>query len=52
MEDRSPVCWIEAGEVAILGPQLVQDTTEKIKLIKQRLLTAQSRQKRYADKRR
>ncbi|KAM7481090.1 hypothetical protein LguiB_005673 [Lonicera macranthoides] len=49
---KSPVCWIEAGETAILGPQLVQDTTEKIKLIKQRLLTAQSRQKSYADKRR
>ena len=49
---RSPVCWVETGETSVLGPQLVQDTTEKIKLIKQRLLTAQSCQKSYADKRR
>ena len=32
---RSLVCWVEAGEATILGPQLVQETTEKIKLIKQ-----------------
>lgn len=29
---RSPVCWVEAGEASVLGPQLVQDTTKKIKL--------------------
>jgi len=49
---RSPVCWTETGEASLLGPQLVQETTEKVKLIKQRLVTAQSRQKSYADKRR
>ncbi|XP_028127582.1 uncharacterized protein LOC114324057 [Camellia sinensis] len=48
----SPVCWTEVGEVTLLGPDLVQETTEKIKLIKQRLTTAQSRQKSYADQRR
>ncbi|XP_059639261.1 uncharacterized protein LOC132281583 [Cornus florida] len=49
---RSPVCWTEVGETAALGPDIVLETTEKIKLIRQRLLTAQSRQKSYADKRR
>lgn len=49
---RSPVCWIEVGEATLLGPDLVQETTEKIKLIRQRLITAQSRQKSYADQRR
>ena len=49
---RSPVCWTEAGEASLLGPQLVQETTEKVKLIKQHLVTTQSRQKSYADKRR
>ncbi|CAL8089942.1 unnamed protein product [Prunus armeniaca] len=49
---RSPVCWTEVGETVLLGPDLVQGTTEKIKLIKQSLLTAQSRQKNYADRRR
>jgi hypothetical protein len=48
---RSPICWTEVGETSFLGPELVQETTEKVKVIKQRLLTAQSRQKSYADKR-
>nr|GFD10932.1 retrotransposon protein, putative [Tanacetum cinerariifolium] len=29
---RSPVCWIEVGEAQILGPELIQETTEKIVL--------------------
>nr|GEU86377.1 putative reverse transcriptase domain-containing protein [Tanacetum cinerariifolium] len=28
---RSPVCWTEVGEAQILGPELIQETTEKIK---------------------
>ena len=39
---RSPVCWTEVGETVLLGPDLVQETTAKIKVIKQCLLTAQS----------
>ncbi|GJW85666.1 hypothetical protein Tco_0158811 [Tanacetum coccineum] len=27
---RSPVCWTEVGEAQILGPELIQKTTEKI----------------------
>ena len=49
---RSPLCWTEIGEKALIGPNLIQETTEKIKIIRQRLSTAQSRQKSYADKRR
>ena len=49
---RSPLCWVETGETALLGPDLVQETTEKIKSVQQRLVTAQSRQKSYADNRR
>ena len=49
---RSPLCWTEFGETSMIGPDLVRETTEKINLIKQRLETAQSRQKSYADKRR
>ncbi|XP_059636704.1 uncharacterized protein LOC132278820 [Cornus florida] len=48
---RSPVCWAEVGETTTLGPDIVIETTEKIKLIRQRLVKAQSRQKSYADKR-
>ncbi|RVW60237.1 Transposon Ty3-I Gag-Pol polyprotein [Vitis vinifera] len=49
---RSPLCWIEMGESHLLGPEIVQETTEKIQLIKEKLKTAQDRQKSYADKRR
>ena len=49
---RSPFCWTEVGESSITSPDLIGDTYEKVSLIRQRLLTAQSRQKRYAGVRR
>ncbi|KAA0032976.1 DNA/RNA polymerases superfamily protein [Cucumis melo var. makuwa] len=49
---RTPVCWNEVGERKLVGPELVQITTNNIKLIKENLRTAQDRQKSYADKRR
>ena len=49
---RSPLCWTEEGESSITGPDLIRDTSEKVSLIRQRLLTAQIRQKSYADVRR
>ncbi|GKC46570.1 putative reverse transcriptase domain-containing protein, partial [Tanacetum coccineum] len=48
---RSPVCWSEVGDSQLTGPELIHDTTKKIVQIKNRLLTARSRQKSYADKR-
>ncbi|GJR56840.1 putative reverse transcriptase domain-containing protein [Tanacetum coccineum] len=45
----SPVCWTEVGEAQILGPELIQETTEKIIQIKQRMQAARDRQKSYAD---
>ncbi|GKC03897.1 putative reverse transcriptase domain-containing protein, partial [Tanacetum coccineum] len=49
---RSPVCWAEVGEAQLTGPELIQETTEKIVLIKQRMQAAQDRQKRYDDRKR
>nr|GEW90153.1 putative reverse transcriptase domain-containing protein [Tanacetum cinerariifolium] len=46
---RSPVCWTEVGEAQILCPELIQETTEKIIQIKQRMQAACDRQKGYAD---
>ncbi|GKC17040.1 putative reverse transcriptase domain-containing protein [Tanacetum coccineum] len=46
---RSPVYWAEVGEVQLSGPKIVQDTTEKIIQIKQRIQAARDRQKIYAD---
>ena len=40
------------GENSITSPDLIRDTPEKVSLIRQRLLTAKSRQKSYADVRR
>ncbi|GKD24825.1 putative reverse transcriptase domain-containing protein, partial [Tanacetum coccineum] len=49
---RSPIMWVEVGEGQLIGPELVQETTEKISQIKDRLKAARDRQKSYADKRR
>ncbi|GJY49110.1 putative reverse transcriptase domain-containing protein [Tanacetum coccineum] len=46
---RSPICWSEVGDSQLTGPELIRETTEKIVQIKNRLLTARSRQKSYAD---
>ena len=48
---RSPVYWDEVGEWKLLGPQLIQKDADNIRIIRQRLLTAQSHQKSYADRR-
>jgi len=49
---RAPLCWLEPGENLMLGHEVVQQTTEKVKLIQERMRAAQSRQKRYHDNRR
>ncbi|GJX71583.1 putative reverse transcriptase domain-containing protein [Tanacetum coccineum] len=46
---HSPVCWAEVGQVQLTGPELVQETTEKIIQIKQRMQVTRDRQKSYAD---
>ncbi|GJX50192.1 putative reverse transcriptase domain-containing protein [Tanacetum coccineum] len=49
---RSPVCWAEVGEAQLTGPKLIQETTEKIVLIKQRMQATQDRKKSYANRKR
>ncbi|GJR44474.1 putative reverse transcriptase domain-containing protein [Tanacetum coccineum] len=49
---RSPVCWAEVGEAQLTGPELIQETLEKIVMIKQRMQAAQDKQKSYADRKR
>ncbi|GJT91372.1 hypothetical protein Tco_1080217 [Tanacetum coccineum] len=49
VEIHSPVCWAEVGEVQLTGPEIVQETTEKIIQVKQRMQAACDRQKSYAD---
>ncbi|GJS47544.1 putative reverse transcriptase domain-containing protein [Tanacetum coccineum] len=47
---RSPILWVEVGEGQLIRPKIMQETTEKISQIKDRLKTVRDRQKSYADK--
>nr|GFB31198.1 putative reverse transcriptase domain-containing protein [Tanacetum cinerariifolium] len=42
----------EVGEAQLTSPEMIQETTKKIILIKQRIQAAQDRQKSYADRKR
>lgn len=48
---QSPICWTDVRENSLLWPDLIRETTEKVQLIRQRLMTAQSRKNSYADRR-
>ena len=39
---RSPLCWEKVGDRKLLGPEIIQMTSEKIDLIHKRLQIAQS----------
>src|ERR1051325_7148683 len=44
---RTPLCWHESGESVVLGPELVRETTEAVKMIREKMRISQSRQKSY-----
>ncbi|GJW82649.1 putative reverse transcriptase domain-containing protein [Tanacetum coccineum] len=48
----SSIMWAEVREGQLIGPKLVQETTEKISQIKDRLKAPRDRQKSYPNKRR
>ena len=49
---RTPVCWDEVGERRLVGLELVQITSEKVKVVHDNLNIARDRQRSYADNRR
>ncbi|GJU60802.1 retrotransposon protein, putative, ty3-gypsy subclass [Tanacetum coccineum] len=49
---RTPIAWAEVEESKLIGPEIIQETTDKIVQIKERLKTARDLQKSYADNRR
>ncbi|GKD14829.1 putative reverse transcriptase domain-containing protein [Tanacetum coccineum] len=49
---RSPVLWTGIGDSGLIGPELVQETTDKVVVIRDRHKAARDRQKSYADNRR
>jgi hypothetical protein len=49
---RTPLNWSETGDSKIFGPNILQEAKEKVRMIREHLKAAQSRQKSYSDKRR
>ena len=49
---RTSSCWLEAGEKQFMGPTIVHQTAEKWKVIRERMLAAQDRQKSYVEEKR
>ena len=49
---RSPIFWDEEGLRILEGPELVQETVDKVNIVKSRLKASQDRQKSYADQHR
>nr|GEU37518.1 putative reverse transcriptase domain-containing protein [Tanacetum cinerariifolium] len=48
---RTPIAWTEVGESKLIRPKIIQEATDKIVQIKERLKTARNYQKSYADNR-
>ena len=49
---RSPLSWLEIGDRQLTRLDIIQETTDKISIIQERLKAARDRQKSYADNRR
>ena len=49
---RTPLCWNDISETVVIGPQLLKEMTDQVRLIQQRMKAAQDRQKSYADQKR
>jgi len=39
---RTPLCWYQDGESVLVGPELLQQTTKKVQLVRDRLQASQS----------
>ena len=48
---RTPLYWDEVGERKLSGPEIIQVTTDNVKVIRDRLKIAQDRHNSYADNR-
>jgi hypothetical protein len=48
---RTPIFWNETGERQVFGPNIIQDTEKQVRIVRENLKVAQSRQKSYAYRR-
>jgi hypothetical protein len=49
---RTPLFWNETGEQKVFGPDTLQEAKKQVRMVRENLRVAQSRQKSYADRRR
>ncbi|RZB98898.1 Transposon Tf2-9 polyprotein [Glycine soja] len=49
---KTPICWYDDGEAVLLGPEMLQQINEQVKLIREKIKASQDRQKSYYDRRR
>src|SRR4051812_21018704 len=47
---RTPLNWSETGERQLFGPDMIKDAEEQVRIVRDRLKAAQSRQKSYYDR--
>ncbi|CAN6678113.1 unnamed protein product [Malus baccata var. baccata] len=47
---RTPLCWSEVGKRVLVGPEIVDETTQNVQVIKSNLKAAQDRQKSLTTK--
>jgi hypothetical protein len=48
----TPLFWSETGERKVFGPDILQEAEKQVRMVRENLRIAQSRQKSYADHRR
>ena len=46
---RTLVCWTDLNEHKVIGPDIVKETEENVRVIQQRLKAVSNRQKSYAN---
>jgi hypothetical protein len=46
---RTPLCWSDISETMVIGPQIIEEMTDQVRLIQQKMKEAQDRHKSYAD---
>jgi hypothetical protein len=49
---QTPLFWSEAGERKVFGPDILQEAEKQVRMVRENLCVAQSRQKSYANHRR
>ena len=47
---RTSLCWSEVGERPLVGPEMVEETTQNVQVIKANMEVAQDQQKSLADR--